>query len=201
MGPPWLEWGRAYFHRRGRIEACREAGYSVLAFDMAGFGGSTGVGHFRDRDAQAALQEARRRAGPLPVHAWGVSSGGVWLHVAQAHTPIARTAFFEDVTPHLLEWRAHITPRASPARAAFALTLPRADRYLNLRLHAPHMALKNCSYLVGEHDPGIPLADARALADAAGGSLYIAKEAGHLSAIKIENKEVIRRALETFASA
>lgn len=55
LAHPWLEWGQAYFHRRGRIEALRAAGFHVLTFDLSGFGGSSPPDGFWDRDLEDAL--------------------------------------------------------------------------------------------------------------------------------------------------
>ena len=38
---PWVKWGKAFFLRRGRIEALRAAGYHALTLDFGGFGGSS----------------------------------------------------------------------------------------------------------------------------------------------------------------
>src|SRR5262245_49928181 len=52
---PWLPWGRAYFHRRGRLEAVRAAGYHALAIDLGGLGASPPSRGFLDRDVEAGL--------------------------------------------------------------------------------------------------------------------------------------------------
>ena len=62
---PWLRWGRSYFHRRGRIQALREAGYHALAVDFPGFGDSPGPTGLYDRYVESALELLADRAGEL----------------------------------------------------------------------------------------------------------------------------------------
>src|SRR5262245_25766877 len=52
---PWIEWGQAYFHRRGRIAALRQAGYHALSFDLSGFGESAPPSGLPERDVEDAL--------------------------------------------------------------------------------------------------------------------------------------------------
>lgn len=197
LAPPWVDWGQSYFHRRGRIEALREAGYHSLSFDMGGFGRTRSTRGFRDRDAEIALREAKRRAGDLPVHVWGVSSGGLWLHPILARERLVTSAFFEDVSPHLLEWSAYSAPRARNLYRALQRAFPHVNRYMDMRNHTP-LLVDRCAYVVGSNDRGIPVEDAQDLAKRAGGALHVFEGAGHLQAIKRERERVIRLALDTF---
>lgn len=202
--PPWIEWGRAYFHRRGRVEALRAAGYHALAVDLPGFGGSGAPAGFYDRDAADALRYLERRAEGLPRHVWGVSSGGYWLHPALARrTPGDGIggAFFEEVSPHLLEWSRHVNPWIRPGVALYRAIFPAAARFLDLRRHAPWLAARRVTYLSGEMDPGVRPEDTRELARLSGGRAHVIPGATHLEAIKIATADVIRLALETFEAA
>lgn len=201
LAPPWTEWGRAYFHRRGRIEALRAAGYACLSFDMGGFGGTTPTRGFRDRDAEAALSELQRRAPGIPLHVWGVSSGGHWLHPLLARVEGVRGAVFEDVTPHLLEWSAGVQPSLRPAFRALRAAFPRTDRFMDMRNHAAHLRVRSTLYVAGGADPGIPETSTRDLAKRAGAACLMVERAGHLQAIKQAGGRVLGAALMTFEAA
>lgn len=198
---PWVEWGRSYFHRRGRIQALREAGYSSLAVDLGGFGGTRRAPGFLDRDVEAAFQHLRRLAGDVPLHVWGVSSGAYWLHVLLSRGVGVAGAMFEDVSPHLLEWSWRMAPLGRPFYFFFRNVLRTSYRFLDIRRHASAMNLGAVSYVSGEKDPGVLPEDTRALAAAAGGQALIIPGAGHLEPIKLANAEVIALALDTFRRA
>lgn len=202
--PPWLEWGRSYFHRRRRVEHLRAGGYPVLTADFPGFGGSSRPQGFFDRDVADALAELAARAPGVPLHLWGVSAGGYWSHPALTDPalpdPLRRRlggAFYEDVSPHLLEWAARHAPRGWPLYRLFRLLFPAAERYLDLRRHAPALDLP-VVYVSGEEDRGVRPEETRALAAAAGGEAMIVPGAGHLEAIKRATRQVIETALRLF---
>jgi hypothetical protein len=206
--PPWLEWGRSYFHRRRRVESLREAGYHALTFDFPGFAGSGPVDGLLDRDAADALGHLALRAPDLPLFVWGVSAGGYWSHQALSRPPAVspaagrvRAAFYEDVSPHLLEWASRTSPWARPFHRLFHLLFPRAFRYLDARLHAPALRGRPVVYLSGGEDPGVRPDDTRTLAAQAGGAAEVVAEADHLQAIKVATQRVIERALATFQQA
>lgn len=198
---PWVVWGKAYFHRGGRIEALRAAGYHVLAPDLPGFGGSGKRRAFLDPDVEACLDELRRLAGGLPLHVWGVSAGGYWAHPVLARTRGVAGAVFEDVSPHLLEWSWRLAPWGRPFYAFFRFALPAAYRFLDMRRHAQAMDLERVLYLSGSEDRGVRPEDSAELARAAGSDLLIVDGAGHLGAIKVANDEVLDWALATFEQA
>lgn len=198
---PWMEWGKAYFHRRGRLEALREAGYASLLVDLPGFGSSGPPAGLYDLDAEDALRFARERAGGRPLHVWGVSSGGYWLHPALSRGGGAAGAFFEDVSPHLLEWSWKVNPPFRPCFVFFRAAFRATYRFLDLRRHAPRLDARAAAYAAGGADPGIPADDTRRLAEVAGAECLIVPEAGHLASIKVARAEVIGLALETFARA
>jgi pimeloyl-ACP methyl ester carboxylesterase len=198
---PWFEWGQAYFHRRGRIEALRAAGYGVLTFDLGGFGGSAPPAGLWDRDVEDALAALAGRAPGLPLHLWGVSSGGYWSHMALARGTAVQGALFEDVSPHLIEWSGHTNPLLRPCNTLFRSLLPRPHAYLDLRRHAPFLAVRAAAYAGGERDRGIPAADTRRLAELAGAELRLVPGAGHLAAIKEDGEGIVALGLRTFARA
>jgi pimeloyl-ACP methyl ester carboxylesterase len=199
--PPWMEWGKAYFHRRGRLEALRAAGYHALTVDLPGFGESGPPAGLYDLDAEDAIAFARERAGGLPLHLWGVSSGGYWAHPALARGAGVAGAVFEDVAPHLFEWGWRETPWFRPCFLFFRAVFRTSYRFLDLRRHAPHLRARAVAYAAGDADPGIPEADVRALAAAARAECLLVPGAGHLAAIKQARGEVIGLALATFRRA
>lgn len=204
--PPWLRWGRSYFHRRRRLESLRAAGYHALALDFPGFGASGRPHGFFDREVVHALGHLGRRVPDLPLFLWGVSAGGYWSHPALAHGPLAGTAaegrvrgaFFEDVAPHLIRWASRTSPWARPFHVLFRLLFPAAWRFLDLRHHAPVLAPPSVAYLSGADDPGVRPADTRDLARRAGAPATVVPAAGHLEAIKRDTRGVIALALRTF---
>ncbi len=197
--PPWLAWGRSYFHRRGRIEALRAAGYHALTLDLPR--NAVQAAGFFDRDVEAGLEELRRRAGSLPLHLWGVSAGGYWAHPALARTNRVAGAFFEDVAPHLLEWSWRVAPLGRPAYLFYRLALRSSYRYLDMRRNAEAFSLRAVTYVAGAADPGVRPEDTRELAGRAQGRCRIIDGAGHLDSIKMAHSEVIELALDTFARA
>lgn len=198
---PWIEWGRSYFHRRGRIEALRAAGYHSLAVDLGSFGGARRQPGFLDRDIELALEFLRQRAGGLPLHVWGVSAGGYWAHLVLSRVPGVLGAMFEDVSPHLLEWTWRMAPWGRPFYLFFRHAFAASYRYMDARRHAAALPLAAVSYVSGERDRGVRPEDTRALAGAAGARCLIIPGAGHLGAIKLANREVIDLALDTFQGA
>jgi pimeloyl-ACP methyl ester carboxylesterase len=187
---PWVPAGRAYFHRRGRIPALRAAGYHALALDLGGFGGSTRAPGFFDRDVAAGLAHLRDVAPGLPLHLWGVSSGGYWAHPALTDTGGVAGAMFEDVSPHLLEWSWRVAPWGRPAYL-----------FLDLRRHAAALRLGAAAYVSGGRDRGILPAETRDLAERAGARHLVVPRAEHLGAILEAPDEVVALALSTFEQA
>lgn len=198
---PWLPWGQAYFHRHGRIEALRASGYQAMTLDLGGFGASDRSEGFFDRDVEAGLVDLRERAGGLPLHIWGVSSGGYWAHPVLARTRLVSGAMFEDVSPHLLEWSWRAAPLGRPFYLFYRHVLRQAYRFLDARSHARAMSVNAITYVSGEKDRGVRPEDTRALAEAAGGRSRIVPGAGHLGAIKLAQAEIIALALDTFSRA
>ena len=196
---PWVEWGRSYFHRRGRIEALRAAGYHSLAVDLGGFGGARRRPGFLDRDVEAALAFLRQRAGDLPLHVWGVSAGGYWAHFALNRVRDVSGAMFEDVSPHLLEWSWRVAPWGRPFYFFFRHAFPTSCRYMDARRHAPNV--RAASYVSGAQDRGVRPEDTQALASLSGARTLIVPGADHLGAIKVATREILDLALETFGRA
>ena len=199
---PWLQWGKAYFYRSGRIDALRAAGYHCLVFDLAGIGGSPRTpGFFHDRDVEAALEVLGSRADGLPLHLWGVSAGGCWSHPVLARRDDVAGAVFEDVSIHLLEWSKRKAPWGRPFYAIFQYGFPDAYRYLDQRRHAPALEVRATAYVGGDRDDGVPPDETRDLAERAGGRCLIVPGARHLGAIRADRDGVIALALETFERA
>lgn len=201
LGHPWVVWGKSYFYRRGRIEALRAAGYHVLLFDLPGLGESGPRWGFPDRDVADALAFLRARSAGLPLHVWGVSSGGHWTHPVISNGGGVAGAFFEDVSPHLLEWSWRQAPWGRPFYLFFRVVLRQAYRFVDMRRHAAARGAAAAGYVGGELDRGVLPADTRALAEASGGACLIVPDADHLASIKLANEEVIRLGLEVLARA
>lgn len=198
---PWVPWGQSYFFRHRRLQALREAGYHALTVDLGGFGASPPASGFYDRDVADALAAAGERAAGLPLHLWGVSSGGFWSLALLSRRDGVAGAMFEDVTAHLIGWSRRTAPRFAPAYAFFERLLPRAYRFLDLRRHAPHLGVLAAAFVSGGADPGIVPADTAELACLAGAACRIVAAAPHLGAIKQAPDEVIGLALATFERA
>lgn len=199
---PWIKWGRAYFHRYGRIEALREAGYQSLTVDLPGFGDSGPThGTYIDRVVEDALEHLKARCPGLPVHVWGVSAGGYWAHPVLSRRNGVAGAFFEDVSPHLLEWSWRMAPLGRPFYAFFRWIFRRGYRYLDLRRHAPHLQVRQVAYVSGALDRGVRPEDTRALAQRAGAPHRVIAEAHHLGSIKQAPRQVVELALETLGGA
>jgi pimeloyl-ACP methyl ester carboxylesterase len=198
---PWVVWGKAYFHLRGRIEALRAAGYHALALDFSGFGASPPPDGFFDGDVASGLAFLRQRVASLPLHVWGVSSGGYWAHLALSRTGEVAGAMFEDVPNHLVEWSWRMEPRQRPGHLCIRAFFPRAYRFLDLRRHAPALRAAAVAYVSGAEDPGARPQDTRELAERAGGRHLVVAGAKHLGAIKQWRDEVIALALDTFSRA
>jgi pimeloyl-ACP methyl ester carboxylesterase len=197
--PPWVPWGRSYFHRRGRIEALRGAGLAALAVDFPGFGDSGPAAGLFDRDVEDGLAELARRAPGRPLAIWGVSAGGYWAHPVLGRRDGVAAAFFEDVSPHLFEWSAFNRPHFRPMFFLFRVLYPSVHRFLDMRRHAAAFRVRRAAYVSGGRDPGVPAEDARDLARRAGGRHLVVPEARHLEAIKLATAEVIGLALATVA--
>lgn len=201
---PWLVWGRAYFHRYGRLEALRAAGYHALTLDLPGFGASPpprpAHGYF-DRAVEDGLAYLEQRCPDVPIHLWGVSSGGYWAHPVLGRRGGVAGAFFEDVAAHLLEWSWRVAPLGRPFYLLFRLLYRRGYRYLDLRRHAPHLKVERAAYVSGALDHGVTPTDTSTLARLAGAKCRIVPSAGHLESIKTAGDSVIGLALETFREA
>lgn len=198
---PWAPWGRAYFHRRGRVQALREAGYHALALDLPGFGGSGPPAGFFDRDVEDGVNFLVRRAGGLPLHVWGVSSGGYWAHLLLTRTGQVAGAFFEDVSPHLFDWSWRTAPWGAPFYLFFRTAFRATHRFLDIRRHAAALNVGAAAYISGDRDTGIRPDETAELARLAGGRSLVVPGAGHLSAIRVAKDEVMKLALETFRKA
>jgi len=197
---PWLKWGRAYFHRHGRLEALRAVGYHALTVDLPGFGKSDPTrGRYFDLTLEDALEHLERRCPGLPLHVWGVSAGGYWMHPVLSRRRGVASAFFEDVSPHLLEWSWRVAPLGRPCYATFRLLFRCGYRYLDLRRHAPHLRTRRVAYVSGADDRGVRPEDTRALAERAGAPHLLIPDADHLDAIKKAPRAVVDLALQTFA--
>ena len=198
---PWLAWGQSYFHRRGRIEALRAAGYHALTLDLGGFGRSGPRSGLFDKDVEAGLRFLRERAPGIPLHVWGVSSGGYWAHPVLSRTNGVAGAMFEDVSPHLLEWSWRTAPWGRPFYLFFRSVFRSTYRYIDIRRHAGALTVRAVTYVSGERDRGVRPEDTRILAARAGGRAHIVPGAGHLGSIKMAQEEVIALALDTFRRA
>jgi pimeloyl-ACP methyl ester carboxylesterase len=198
---PWVAWGQAYFHRHGRLEALRSAGYEAVALDLPGFGESARPRGYFDRDVGDALAALAARCPGRPLHLWGVSSGGYWSHPALGPGTPVRGAYFEDVSPHLLEWSWRMAPWGRPFYLVFRSAFRRAYRFLDLRRHAGRLGVRAVGYASGGQDRGVRPEDTGTLAALTGTTPLVVPGAGHLQAIKAAGPEVIGRALQVLAAA
>ena len=198
--PPWVPWGRSYFHRRGRIEALRSAGLAALALDFPGFGDSGPANGFFDRDVEDGLAELGRRAPGLPLAVWGVSAGGYWAHPVLGRRNGVAGAFFEDVSPHLFEWSANMRPLLRPMFLLFRVLFPSAYRFMDMRRHAESFRVRRIAHVSGAADPGVRPEDTRELAERARGRHLIVPGARHLESIKAAPATVLDLALATLAA-
>lgn len=197
--PPWKRWGRAYFHRRGRLEALRTAGYHSLTVDLPNIDTDSKASGFYDRDIAVAASYLAKSNPGLPLYLWGVSSGGYWAHAVLASRRGFSGAMFEDVSPHLLEWAWREAPWGRPFYLFFRAAFRRSYAFLDARRHASRLLVNKASYVIGGRDAGIPLAVGRDLVGSANHRLLVIPEAGHLEAIKRAPQEVLDLALATFA--
>jgi hypothetical protein len=197
---PRIEWGKAYFHRRGRLDAVRGAGLHALAVDLPGFGGSGSRHGFPDVAVADALAFLGERCPGLALGVWGVSAGGYWAHMPLAHVRRPVGAFFEDVSPHLLEWSWRTAPWGRPAFLLFRILFRSSYRFLDLRLHAPHLARHTVGYVSGELDEGVRPADTTRLARLTRARSWIVPGAVHLASIRLDGSGLIALALETFGA-
>ncbi|HEY2739606.1 MAG TPA: hypothetical protein VGK45_14450, partial [Thermoanaerobaculia bacterium] len=139
--------------------------------------------------------------GSLPLHLWGVSSGGVWAHPALGRTHDVTGAVFEDVSPHLIEWSWRMEKLKRPAFLVLRTLFPTSYRLMDVRRFAPSLELGAVAYISGEKDPGVLPRETEELARLAGGRSLIVPGAGHLGAIKLAQAEVLKLALDTFRAA
>ena len=195
---PWMAAGRAYFHRRGRIEALRAAGYAALAADFSGFGTSSPPAGFADRDVDDALAALAVRAPGVPLYVWGVSQGGYWAHAALARRSDVAGAMFEDVSAHLIEWSWRAAPWGRPFYLLYRYALPACYHYLDMRRHAAALRISAVTYVSGALDRAVLPEDTERFAALSGGRASIIPGAQHLGAIKIAPDQVIALALATF---
>jgi pimeloyl-ACP methyl ester carboxylesterase len=178
----------------------RRAGYHSLTVDLPNIGGSGPPCGYFDRDLADAGAHLARLAPSLPLHFWGVSSGGYWAHLWLAREARFTAAFFEDVSPHLLEWAWRVAPWGRPAYLVFRSLFRRGYRFLDARAHAPGLGVR-AAYVGGDSDRGIPTAATRSLAELSGSPFHLVPGAGHLESIKLARSAVTGLALETFARA
>ncbi|HEX2164130.1 MAG TPA: hypothetical protein VHM02_09295 [Thermoanaerobaculia bacterium] len=200
MLPPWTAWGSSYFHRRGRLEALRRAGWSALTLDFPGFGDSGPAEGLFDRDVEDGLAELARRAPGGPLALWGVSAGGYWAHPVLARRDGVAGAFFEDVSPHLFEWSARVRPVFRPMFLLFRLLFPAVHAFYDMRRHAGAFRVARSAHVSGALDPGVRPEDTRELAERAGGRWLVVPGARHLEAIKAAPEQVIALGLETIGA-
>ena len=199
---PWVGWGQTYFHRHGRIEAVREAGYHAITVDIMNIGGQDKrPPQLFDIDVQDALAGARQRAAGLPVHVWGVSAGGYWAHMALARDNALDGVFFEEVAVHLLEWLRRMAPAATPVTLLFRLIFAEAYRFMDIRHHASSLQAKAIAYVSGDADRSIRVEETKDLASRAKAECSIIAGAAHLEVIKRDSQGVLDLALATFARA
>lgn len=72
---PDRRYGQHWFVQEGWVRFLLDAGFEVLTFDFAPFGGSRGGSTYLHEDVAGAIDFARRWSGGLPLHVVGLSIG------------------------------------------------------------------------------------------------------------------------------
>ena len=200
LAHPWVPGGQAYFFRRSRLKALRQAGYHALTFDFPGFGDSERwQPGFLDRDLSAVLDFVDTLAPGLPKFFWGVSAGGYWGHLSLSSRSDITAAVFEETPIHLIDWSDRVAPQRRWCHAFYRRVLAPAYRFLDLRRHAAHLQVSAASYISGLDDPGILPAETHELARLAKGQSRIVPNANHLDVIKRAGKDWTQMVLQTFS--
>mgnify|MGYP000123087423 CR=1 FL=1 len=158
----------------GGVARLHGAGHSALVFDYSGFGASTGRATPRQlrRDARAAFAEMNRRAGAgTELYLLGYSLGtGVLLEGLAQEVP--ETAGMVLVAPYA-------DLRTLPSRLT---SIPRWARRLVPDVHNNLKAIRAnrqpTLILHSRDDEAVPLADARALAEAGGEGVVLREVTG-----------------------
>jgi pimeloyl-ACP methyl ester carboxylesterase len=185
LGHPGIPPAKGYFHRSDRIPLARSLGLAALTFDHGGFGESDDPTSGYDLEWADVLSWAQKRYPGLPIHAWGVSVGGYFLHHAlSARRDEIASAIFEEVSPDLL-----LYGERTPLKIARLLAkgaMPDAMRWFPAEAHAPFVQAERVLYVQGGSDKGIPLAHAERLWHAAGplAKRYLVDDAAHLECWK-----------------
>ncbi len=201
LAHPWVPGGQAYFFRRSRLKALRQAGYHALTFDFPGFGDSKRwKAGFLDRDLTAVLDHVDSLAPGLPKYFWGVSAGGYWGHLALSSRSDVAAAVFEETPIHLIDWSDRVAPQRRWCHAFYRRALAPAYRFLDLRWHAAHLKVSAAGYVSGLEDPGILPEETHELARLAAGQCRIVPNAGHLDVIKRDSKGWIPMVLQIFST-
>jgi alpha-beta hydrolase superfamily lysophospholipase len=100
---PDRRYGQHWFVQEGWIEFLTRAGFDVLTFDFAPFGGSRGGSTYLHEDVLGAIDFARRWSGNLPVHVVGLSIGAFAAINASPHTTV-ESLVLESPYPSFNAW-------------------------------------------------------------------------------------------------
>lgn len=195
--------------------ALHAQGFNLLLFDFRGHGGSAGrvtsFGWTERRDLEGALAFLGRQ-GDVPARpcgVYGISMGGaVALMVAAKDERLGAVAVDSPYTDledslgrHLaLLYRLPAVPALWMVAATYRLRFGVWPRAVSPLESARHLAPRPVLVVHGAADPRMPLAGARAIAEAASGPgvLWVIKGAGHLEGFAVDPEGYTARLGEFF---
>lgn len=101
---PDRRYGQHWFVQEGWVRFLLDAGFEVLTFDFAPFGGSRGGSTYLHEDVAGAVAFARRWSGGLPLHVVGLSIGAFAAINAGPHLRSIESMVLESPYPSFNSW-------------------------------------------------------------------------------------------------
>lgn len=96
--------GKYFFTDSGRAKTYLDHGYSVLAFDYNGFGGSDRIDLFYWQDVASIIEHVKNRFPEKQITLHGASFGAFHIIRALAHLPLNASVVLENVNKSLLDY-------------------------------------------------------------------------------------------------